>query len=146
MIICNLKAMLGWFPEWQSDWCADFRADGIKKMTLLFYAADSKTFFGLKIGRLLTKIQPLLCSNIWHRISIEIGCIKTGREICHESFKNTPQNFFFLSLFFFFFFTDRKKNILFKILFNFFIFERRTVWKGLMTNPPSRESSKHGLT
>ncbi len=58
------KATLCWSLAWRIDWCTDFRANGKKYIAFLhlFLNADrpevSKTLYGLKIGLLLSKIQP----------------------------------------------------------------------------------------
>ncbi len=57
--------MVSWFVGWQTDWCADYKKNN--KVTFLFHLLnayrpiDSETFYRLKIGPLLTEIQPLLC-------------------------------------------------------------------------------------
>ena len=63
-----------------------------------------------------------------------------------------PVSFPFPFLLFFFFpyrstrnLTDGDKIVIFKISFYFFIFDRPTVWKLRVKNPPSRESTDHGL-
>ena len=76
-------------------------------MTLLFYffnsyrPADSKTFFGLKIGPLLTEIRPLLCS----KFKYYMNPLKTSLKI--SSFFLVSSSFIFPSSSFFFFPTDR---------------------------------------
>ncbi len=56
----HCKAMLSWFHGWQSDRCADLRADGIKKLHLFFFFyafLQHYTLYLLKIPGLQT--QPL---------------------------------------------------------------------------------------
>ncbi len=73
-------------------------------MALLFYffnsyrPADSKTFFGLKIGQLLTEIRPLLCSTFKYYMYP----LKTNLKSFLVSFP-----FCFILSFFLFFPTDR---------------------------------------
>ncbi len=71
-----------------------------KKIAFLFYfflsyrLADSKTFFGLKIGPLLTEIRPLLCS----KVKFYINPLKTTFRV-HIKPKNS--SVFYLLIFFF---------------------------------------------
>ena len=111
------------------------------KIAFLFYflnayrPTDSGTFYGLKIGPLLAEIQPVL----YRKVNFYIIAIKTN-----------TQN---MSVYFFFFCrpTDWKswkqeKNSCSCDFFLFYIFDRPTVPKRLEKNPPSNESTEHGLT
>ncbi len=116
------QAMVGWFPGWRSDRCADFRADGIKKWHFCFI------FLVLPICRVQNFFWIENRTIIYRDTAVFVQPV----QIFHEPFENKSQNFIILSLFlflpFFFLPTDRLeivqigKNYLYQNFILFFYF------------------------